>query len=90
MRPATLNTRSKDMDTVHIVAAVARLKEVGTPLLRDIEGIRRMLNRAAELERNAQAVRQQADQMTACLLRKAQKNWTAAELAAVGLNSGQE
>lgn len=78
------------MNTEQTLAAIERLHELGTPLIRDIEGIRTLLRRAEDLEQRASLVREQASMMAACLVRKARRNWSADELQAVGLGPEAE
>ncbi len=72
------------------LAAIEQLHELGTPLMRDIAGIRSLLARADDLEQRASQVREQAAAMAACLVRKAHRNWSAAELRAAGLDGPGE
>lgn len=73
------------MELEVFLAAIARLPEVGTPLLRDCDGIRALHARAAELERTAACLREQADQMARILRGRAEKHWPACERRAAGL-----
>ncbi|WOB74351.1 stable inheritance protein KleA [Achromobacter xylosoxidans] len=67
------------------LAAVARLPEVGDPILRECEGIRRVLARAAELEATAGQLRQQAGTMAGVLRRRIARSWPEEEREAAGL-----
>lgn len=67
------------------LSAVARLPEVGDPILRECEGIRRVLARAAELEATAAQLRQHAGTMAKMLGRRIAKSWPPAERRAAGL-----
>ncbi|OZI62130.1 stable inheritance protein KleA [Bordetella genomosp. 11] len=61
------------------LAAVGRLPEVGTPIRRDCEEIRRALQTADELEEFARAARTRAEHLAGALRAKLARNWCTAE-----------
>lgn len=72
-----------------LLACLKRLPEAGTPIDRQIDGIRSLLERAEHLEATAQQLRGQAAQMQAKLLARAKQLWTADELATAGVTAAE-
>lgn len=67
------------------LAAIEQLPEVGTPVLRDCAGIRKLLARAEDIDHAAAQVREQAEQLLCILKARLRENWTAEELRHAGL-----